>query len=102
MNAIDEIAAERARQISEEGWSPVHDDQHVNGEMARAAACYASAQSMIQIEREWVRPDTPPGWPWHWSWWKPGWKRNNLIKAGALIVAEIERLDRKATLEAVK
>ena len=37
--------------------------------------------------------------PW-WSkdWWKPKDKRRDLIRAAALIVAEIERLDRKIAM----
>lgn len=38
-------------------------------------------------------------WPWSREWWKPKNPRRDLVKAGALIVAEIERLDR---LEAQK
>lgn len=94
MAVLGEIAAERRRQIEIEGWTLEHDDAHSEGEMAIAAACYATAPLMLQIEREWVPPDTPKNWPWHFSWWKPGFRRNNLIKAAALIVAEIERLDR--------
>lgn len=89
-----QIKEERTRQIEKEGFSIAHDDAHTNGEMALAAACYATAPSMVRIEREWVPPDKPKTWPWHFSWWKPGFKRRNLVKAGALIVAEIERLDR--------
>jgi hypothetical protein len=92
--AINDIADERKRQIEVEGWTPEHDDAYSGGEMALAAACYATAPSMLRIEREWVPPDTPKNWPWHFSWWKPGLLRRNLVKAGALIVAEIERLDR--------
>ena len=92
--ALDDIAAERKRHIEVEGWTPEHDDAHSNGEMAIAAACYATAPPMVSIEREWVPPDKPKTWPWHFSWWKPGFRRRNLVKAGALIVAEIERLDR--------
>lgn len=33
---IAEIAAERERQKSVEGWTPEHDDEHVGSEMARA------------------------------------------------------------------
>ncbi|GAG33310.1 unnamed protein product, partial [marine sediment metagenome] len=36
----------------------------------------------------------PEIWPWDPSWWKPTDERRNLEKAGALIVAELERLDR--------
>jgi hypothetical protein len=35
-------------------------------------------------------------WPWHDDWWKPKDRRRDLIRAAALIVAEIERLDRAA------
>ena len=36
----------------------------------------------------------PPSWPWVRRWWKPTDRRRDLVKAGALILAEIERLDR--------
>lgn len=39
-------------------------------------------------------PAPPRCWPWHIDWWKPSDPRRNLVKAGALILAEIERLDR--------
>lgn len=92
-SVIDEIAAERARQISEEGWTPEHDDEHGHGEMAMAASCYAFASGHPLYEEHW---DTtpPPWWKWDKRWWKPKGARRNLIRAAALIVAEIERLDR--------
>lgn len=43
--------------------------------------------------------DPPRNWPWHRVWWKPSTRRRNLVKAGALILAEIERLDRAAILK---
>jgi len=33
-------------------------------------------------------------WPWGKEWWKPSDRRRDLVKAGALIAAEIDRLDR--------
>ena len=87
---IDEIAHERARQVAIEGWSPEHDDGHRHGELAQAAACYA-------LGRKEVRGiDSASMWPPNWSlkWWKPKDRRRDLIRAGALIVAELERLDR--------
>jgi hypothetical protein len=89
--AIDDIMHERARQISDEGWSAGHDDQHDDGELAAAAACYAFP---IIIGRD----DAPVAWPAEWdvTWWKPTTRRRDLVKAGALILAEIERLDRAA------
>ena len=99
--ALRDIVAERCRQIEAEGWSPLHDDEHGKGEMARAAAIYAMPPDYREIEegRVGVHDFTPPRprlWPWSRSWWKPSNRRRDLVKAGALIVAEIERLDRAA------
>jgi hypothetical protein len=85
--AAKDVLAERARQVSVEGWTPEHDDRYVNGELAMAAASYAS-ESITS------HGGMPSIWPWDASWWKPGDRRRMLEKAGALIIAEIERLDR--------
>lgn len=91
-----EIAEERSRQIEGEGFSTVRDDQYVGGDLAKAAACYAISDRM---------PLPAYGgfigrlWPWPTHWWKPTNRRRDLIKAGALIVAEIERIDRAAERE---
>lgn len=86
--AARDVLAERRRQIEAEGWTPEHDDEHSNGEMARAALCYITAKERSHL------PTVPLKWPWSDAWWKPDGYRCNLIKAGALILAEIERLDR--------
>nr|WP_278434388.1 MazG-like family protein [Brucella anthropi] len=86
--AARDVLAERRRQIEAEGWTPEHDDEHSNGEMARAALCYITAKERSHL------PTVPLKWPWSDAWWKPDGYRRNLIKAGALILAEIERLDR--------
>lgn len=86
-----EIARERERQRGAEGWTHAHDDQHVSGELARAAGTYAFHSAGKRIHRP---GSCPVNWPWDVSWWKPTDRRRDLIKAGALIVAEIERLDR--------
>mgnify|MGYP003501457172 CR=1 FL=1 len=86
-SAIDLIVAERERQITQEGWSVSHDDQHEDSELAEAASCYALPPTIgVRAEH----------WPWDWSWWKPTEKDRirELVKAGALIIAEIERLKR--------
>ena len=97
--AARDVIAERQRQISEEGYAAEHDDQHVAGEMADAAACYAAV--LIEMRVVWDESgrefhDVPVGWPRSWSfrWWKPKDRRRDLVRAGALIIAEIERLDR--------
>ncbi|MHC0506361.1 hypothetical protein [Achromobacter aegrifaciens] len=88
--AARDILAERQRQICAEGWTPEHDDAHADEQLALAAACYALPQGDYEI------PDPPEFWPWDASWWKPGDRRRELTKAGALVLAEIERLDRAA------
>lgn len=95
MIAILDVAGERARQIETEGWTTAHDDQHDEGELAAAAACYALSVTRNAEEP----PPPPPMWPWDAEWWKPQDRRRNLVRAGALIVAEIERLDRVALAE---
>jgi Lar family restriction alleviation protein len=86
-----DVLAERRRQVEQEGWTPEHDDSHNNGELARAASCYAHAAGSWMDQRR-----MPAAWPWESHWWKPTTSRCNLVKAGALILADIERLDRAA------
>lgn len=86
-SVIDEIAAERRRQIEVEGWTLEHDDRHAEGQLALAAAVYA--MSAGGRDAAWWH------WPWSARWLKPTTPRRDLIKAAALIVAEIERLDRR-------
>lgn len=86
----DLIAAERQRQISGEGWTPEHDDRHDDFELSAAARCYVQAAWRGKPRR---RP--PADWPWEDEWWKPSDDPvRNLVKAGALIAAEIDRLQR--------
>jgi hypothetical protein len=95
-DAARDVLAERQRQVSVEGWTPEHDDEHTGDQLSMAAACYALANVApytgygIDVKRTWS--DTG----WSWSWWKPRSRRENLVRSGALIIAEIERLDRLA------
>jgi hypothetical protein len=94
-DAMQLIAAERRRQIAVEGWTPEHDDQHKSGALTKAACCYARGST-----ENWR------DWPSEWakSWWKPtpNDRIRELTKAGALIVAEIERLHRAAIAAAIE
>lgn len=85
--AILDVIAERHRQQSVEGWTPEHDNAYQNSELADAAACYA-----IHAHNQGF--STPAHWPWSPDWWKQSGARRDLVKAGALILAEIERIDR--------
>lgn len=89
--AILAIAAERRRQIDAEGWTPEHDDEHATGELAHAAACYA----MMPLRREVMGLESPrTHWRWSYQWWKPQDNRRDLIRSGAMIVAELDKMDR--------
>lgn len=83
------VLIERERQREKEGWTPEHDDQHRKGELAAAAACYAGFSDAYPNPGK-----APYFWPFDAAWWKPSDYRRDLVKAAALILAEIERLDR--------
>ncbi|MCY1301569.1 hypothetical protein D9M70_511900 [compost metagenome] len=93
--AARDVLAERQRQVEVEAWTPEHDDVHGKGAMALAAGCYARHAHQPP---NW-HGRAPESWPWGSAWWKPSTPRRNLVKAGALIIAEIERLDRAASKE---
>ncbi|MCO6013081.1 hypothetical protein NFP34_06805 [Enterobacter hormaechei] len=91
-NAVQSVISERQRQQSVEGWTPEHDDEHTEGEMAEAAACYAMFANNQGFS-------VPGLWPWAREWWKQSGQRRDLVKAGALILAEIERIDRQESAQ---
>ncbi|MBN9135673.1 MAG: hypothetical protein J0I92_06440 [Phyllobacterium sp.] len=104
--ALRDVIAERHRQVTAEGWTPEHDDEHRHGEMARAAGIYALIAGANPTDyrnatdgyslNDILRGIMKHYWPWLPSWFKPTNRRRDLVKAGALILAEIERLDRVA------
>ncbi len=87
---VDEIKAERLRQITQEEWDANHDDDHIDGELAQVAAAYACFYRCL---------------PWPWV---DGDKRHlhpcrrRLVIAAALLIAEIERIDRVTEAEGEK
>ncbi len=120
IKVLDEIGNERARQIGTLGWGPKHDDEHVDGSLALVAACYTTpAQLYIKRVKANALVFADP-WPSSWadhydkrysigervknpgnyvadpSTYTATERRRLLIKAAALIVAEVERLDRAA------
>lgn len=98
-SAILDVLAERQRQIQAEGWSLTHDDEHDAGDMAAAGASYAlnAADVLHPFSQGDGGGDMPDCWPWASVWWKPSSPRRDLVKACALILAEIERIDRAET-----
>jgi hypothetical protein len=92
---VELIAAERTRQIQAEGWTPEHDNEHADHELAMAAESYIRQACVPNVDMH-IPPDP---WPWELSWWKPSEDPiRNLVKAGALIAAEIDRLQRLPAL----
>lgn len=89
MNGAELIAAERARQINDEGWTPGHDAQWKGQQLGYAARCYLDRGVNLIPHLH----DPSPFWPWDAAWWKPSEEPiRNLVKAGALIAAEIDRM----------
>ncbi|AXZ75638.1 ead/Ea22-like family protein [Escherichia coli] len=88
-NAVQSVIAERQRHQSAEGWTPEHDDQYSKSQLLWASSCYV-LNAIHPFNR------IPFDWPWTPEWWKPTNPRRDLVKAGALILAELERIDRAA------
>ncbi|MDV7889672.1 hypothetical protein [Pseudomonas aeruginosa] len=84
-----DVQAERRRQIEAKGWTPEHDDLYCSAELPRAAAAYILNGA---------NDEAPAIWSFSAKWWKPRDARANYVRAAALILAEIERLDRAASL----
>jgi len=95
MNGVELIAAERQRQIEVEGWTPEHDDAGRSGELALAAACYVGSATDALAGYDMSEAGPPPAWPWAPEWFKRKDPIRDLMRAGALIAAEIDRLQRQ-------
>lgn len=90
MNGADLIAVERARQVTDEGYTPDHDDTHVRGELGRAAVAYifaADTDGTDDVVARWF-------WPFDLDSFKSTDPIHNLVRAGAFVAAELDRLHR--------
>lgn len=98
-SGLELIAQERARQVNVENWTPEYDDQqHDGGQLAMAAYCYEwSARTQIVPDSPRLCLTPPPGWPWSKDWWKPKTPVKDLVRAGALYMAELDRCTRAAS-----
>ena len=84
--AASDVLAERQRQISVKGYTTQQDDTYIEGELAAAAISYIEP---LAAEEYWPAD-------WHDDSFKPSDYRRNLVKACALLIAEIERIDRQS------
>lgn len=96
---VELIAVERQRQLDVEGFDTSHDDKHSGGELSAAASAYTLLACDIMAGTPYpqaVLERLERAWPWEECWWKPSPDPiRNLIKAGALLAADIDRLHRK-------
>jgi hypothetical protein len=112
---VDVIAERRRQQGLQdhggEAYTPrFDDDTNDDSELAQAAVVYALGATYSDYARKMMLQQAHAGrptfagerWPasWDFAHYKPTTPRRDLVKAGALILAEIERLDRKAEREA--
>ncbi|EHR6913137.1 hypothetical protein KUQ33_000935 [Salmonella enterica] len=95
--AATDVIAERQRQITDEGFTPEQDDKYDREELVSAAISY------IRLATIWKDKDpdcyrkssAPMSWPWSPEWWKPTNPRRDMIKGIALLIAALERRDRR-------
>lgn len=88
---LHEIRRERGSQI-QKGYTAEHDDKHSGGELAQAAGIVAADLEVTDMEPL----DTPRHWAAHIFEKHQHNRRHQLIIATAMLVAEIERMDREA------
>jgi hypothetical protein len=99
------ILAERKRQRTDERYTLAHDDEYVDGDLRIVAQAYywhavkspALGWQTVPIRDKATSRDMriPLPWPWAPRWWKPKTPQRDLERAGALCIAELERLERR-------
>lgn len=87
-SALMAFLEERLRQVNVEGYTPERDDLYLDGELAYAAGTYALTGGGVApaLAGLW--------WPWHEDTFKPANPKRDLVRAGALLIAAYERVQR--------
>lgn len=94
---LEEVRAERDHQRVEKKYSRESDDLYPGGQLARAGVTYAYFGSMLAGAMKPHPEHLRFLWPWNWVSFNPRPDaRQALVRAAALIVAEIEKMDRAA------
>lgn len=100
---MNDIQLERQSQ-RDKGFDEAHDDRHASFELSAAASAYSEhvwkMHDAVALGMTYTIKVPPPQWPWRNGYrvehWNPKSPREDLVKAAALLVAEIERIDRGA------
>lgn len=104
--AMGKLMVERLRQVDEEGYNPKHDEKHAPAELAAAAAAYAASAATVALAPDPTDALHFPAWIVQrlWPWWretfKPKSPERDLVRAGALVIAALERIEREAAMHA--
>lgn len=96
------ILEERGRQLHVKGFDEDNDDDYVEGDLKQAAEAYIEASHYDGEQNGLMASELETAWPWTPEWFKPGKPVDGircLVKAGALIAAEIDRLHRQRVRE---
>lgn len=97
-DAARDVLGERRRQIDVKGFSADRDDMYDPGFLVSAAAAYllyaADALNPFSQGDGGFSEEPPAIWSFGRTWWKPVCPRSAMKKAAALVIAEMERLDR--------
>ncbi|MGF6440628.1 hypothetical protein [Paraburkholderia youngii] len=92
--AVRTVVGERVRQITEEGRTPEADDQYRKGELAMASMGYLHA--FVTREQSGKAAGAPAFWPWDAAWYKPRSGEDDLARAAALAIAQLQNYYRSA------
>ena len=106
---LELVKTERLKQINKHGYTHDHDDDYTDGSIADAAACYAANSNKLWEERKIyhkqfnyhkggfeIKGTAIPLWKWNEVYFKKEEKsrKEQIITACALLMAEFERLER--------
>lgn len=91
---IEKLATERVRQIEEKGYDAEHDHNHV---LLLRWGAQAYLRHAIALDEGVDLTAEECQWPWSEEFWKPGTAEEDLIKAGAMIAADLDVLELEKT-----
>ncbi|OLP44130.1 hypothetical protein [Rhizobium oryziradicis] len=92
--AFLDVLDERVRQVNVKGHTPERDDHYPRGELALAEAAYAGRAAGVAMSSTTVCSYALYLYPWAMSGFHQKNYRSDMVRAAALIIADIEAFDR--------